>query len=81
VLVSKKPSSVDVGLLGCNAVWPPSSGMKMEAACSSEIMISTCKYSRRYKPADIDIFTALRTSNFNLLLSRPYTVGYFSGNV
>jgi hypothetical protein len=40
----------------------------MEAVCSSETLASTHNFVRRYNPEDqLDVFTAMRTSNLNLL--------------
>jgi hypothetical protein len=54
---SRGGEDVDVGLLGCNAVWiwqhmnilPPSSGL---AVCSSGMLVSSYKSTRRYNPED-----------------------------
>jgi ABC-type nickel/cobalt efflux system permease component RcnA len=54
--------SVDVGLLG---VVMLSLGLKMEAVCSSETLVSTYKSMQHYNPEDqCNIFTAMRTSKF-----------------
>jgi hypothetical protein len=55
---SRGSEGTDVGLLGCNQIPKfrrnillPSSGLKMEAVCSSEILVSTYESTRRYNPA------------------------------
>jgi hypothetical protein len=47
----------------------------MEAVCSSEALVSTYKSTRHYIPEDQrDIFTALRTSNLQLMCVGPYVI-------
>jgi hypothetical protein len=48
---------VDVGLLGCNAVWP------LGAVCSSETSVSVSPHGVTTQKTNIDAFTAVRTSN------------------
>jgi hypothetical protein len=54
---SHSGEDVSVGLLGCDTMWtsernilPPSSGIKMEAACSSKTLISTYKSTQHHNP-------------------------------
>lgn len=57
-----KIKDVDLGLLGCHVVWTfkeisntlneQTSALKVEAVCSSEMLLSTQKSSRRYNPED-----------------------------
>jgi hypothetical protein len=41
------------------------SSLKIEAACSSETLVSTYKFARRYNPEDLS--TAVRTSDLMLV--------------
>jgi hypothetical protein len=76
-------SLADVRLLDCNAVWtcrliptyqsnilPKSLGLKMAAVCSSETFVSIYKsYGLTTRKTNIDIFTALRTSQLLSFIS------------
>jgi hypothetical protein len=65
--------STSCSLLHFNPTISEISALKMEAACSSETLVSTYKTTRRYNPEDqYDIFTAVRTSNLVCLHQYEY---------